>query len=408
MHFDSGDVTAEADSFRYNLESATAMVPLGVGPGDSYSFDAVLPDDHLAPTDRAAAETGDAFAAAAFLDTQATQWTAGESDPMKRVFAAAEHLRIEGKYSDGVTEAEKIYHAGHHVHRLLDEFVNYPIMAGDEEQYAAVMALLANRIGVPARVVLGAVVPDGGVVRGADVSAWVEIRVADGSWRTLPTSAFMDHDRPADLPPQQEQQLNGVNVPPPAAIGPPSSIGEQTDAELSSRKGKRDAHGDEGPFPRWLLLTLACVGGPLLVLLLLGVAIVGAKAWRRRRRRTAARPSTRVIGAWRELVDHARDLGEPVPVDPGRTRREQAGHLTTASARPLAVRADALVFGPQPPEVAQAREFWEAVDAERRAMSHRAGRRRRLRALVGLTTFRPDRARPRVSRARRRRLAPAP
>ena len=33
-------------------------------------------------------------------------------------------------------------------------------MVGNDEQYAALMALLANRIGVPARVVLGRVVPE--------------------------------------------------------------------------------------------------------------------------------------------------------------------------------------------------------------------------------------------------------
>ena len=81
---------------------------------------------------------------------------------MERVFAIADHLRIEGKYSDGVAAAEKIYHPGHNVQRLPAEFVNGPIMVGNDEQYAAVMALLANRIGVPARVVLGAVVPEGG------------------------------------------------------------------------------------------------------------------------------------------------------------------------------------------------------------------------------------------------------
>jgi len=55
---------------------------------------------------------------------------------------------------------------------------------------------------VPARVVLGALVPAGGVVTGADVHAWVEIRVGDGSWRTLPTSAFMDRvdQLPVDRP----------------------------------------------------------------------------------------------------------------------------------------------------------------------------------------------------------------
>jgi hypothetical protein len=387
MDFETGDASAKADSFRYNLASATAVVPSGMSPGDTYAFHAVLPDDSLTPDDAPSGLVTAAYEAAGFLDTQATQWTAGESDPMKRVFAAADHLRIEGRYSDGVTESEKIYHAGHNVQRLLDEFVNYPIMAGDDEQYAAVMALLANRIGVPARVVLGAVVPEGGVVEGRDISAWVELQVADGSWRTLPTGAFMDHDKPADLPPQQEQEMSGVNVPPPAAIAPPSSVGEQTDTELHSRKGKRDSHAGFGALPGWLRAILLYAGLPVLVLLLVVAAIAGAKAWRRRRRRTAERASTRVIGAWRELVDHARDLGDEVPMERGRTRREQAVFLSSDSAGPLAERADALVFGPVVPEAAEAAEFWSVVDAERAAMTAGVGRKRRLLALVNLTTF---------------------
>lgn len=414
----AGDSATKAESFRYNLASATAVVPSGMNPGDRYTFRAVLPDDTVGPDDAPSPVLGgDAYDAAAFLDTQATQWTAGESDPMRRVFAAADHLRIEGKYSDGVAEAEKIYHAGHHVQRLLDEFVNYPIMAGDDEQYAAVMALVANRIGVPARVVLGAVVPPGGVVKGRDVSAWVELRVADGSWRTLPTEAFMDDDKPADLPPQQEQEMSGVHVPPPAAVAPPSSVGEQTDAELRSRKGKRDSDGGLGALPAWLRLLVLYVGVPVLVLLLVVGAITGAKAWRRRRRRHAARGSARVIGAWHELVDHARDLGEAVSMDPGRTRREQAAQLSSAAARPLAEEADALVFGPTAPGEAEADSFWLVVDRERRSMTAGVDRRRRLVALVNLTTFRrrprlpeldaiSDRRRGTLRSAARRRAAP--
>ena len=113
---------------------------------------------------------------------------------MARVLAAAEHL-AEGKYSDGVGRTERIYVAGHSAWRLSDEFVNAPQIVGNDEQYAATMALIANDIGVPARVVLGAVVPEGGRVTGKDVSAWVELRAADGSWRTLPTEAFMSTPR---------------------------------------------------------------------------------------------------------------------------------------------------------------------------------------------------------------------
>ena len=41
---------------------------------------------------------------------------------------------------------------------------------------ASTLALMGNRIGVPTRVVMGAITPGSGPVRGRDVHAWVEVR----------------------------------------------------------------------------------------------------------------------------------------------------------------------------------------------------------------------------------------
>lgn len=388
LEFEQPDADRLQESFRYNLASGTAIVPGGLQPGVTYTITAVLPEDSLDETTPASPELPSAAADAAFLDTQAREWTDGETDPMRRVFAAAAHLKTVGKYTDGVAPEERAYHAGHHVKRLFDEFVNAPIMAGDDEQYAATMALLANRIGVPARVVMGAAVPAGGVIRGADVQAWVELRVADGTWRTLPTSVFMDYDKPAELPPQEEQEMSGSVVPPPAPVPPPSTAGEQTDSELKTRADADDASDPAFELPTWVIVVLAVVGGPLLLLLLLTGVILGLKAWRRHRRRTRGRASTRLAGAWREYVDHARDLGHPVPVRDGLTRREQAGRLGTPIAHDLARAADAVVFGPVAPDDEQAAAYWREVETSRRALSATVSRRRRLRAALSLVTFR--------------------
>ena len=202
MDFQTGDARAKAEVFRYNLATSTAVVPTGMQRGDSYSFTAVQPDDELSEETVGSADLTPLPAGAAFIQGPTEKWTedAG-TDPMDRVLAAAEHLRSEGKYSDGIGRTERIYVAGHSAWRLSDEFVNAPQIVGNDEQYAATMALIANDIGVPARVVLGAVVPEGGAVTGKDVSAWVELRAADGSWKTLPTEAFMsDTPRPTRCP----------------------------------------------------------------------------------------------------------------------------------------------------------------------------------------------------------------
>jgi hypothetical protein len=271
------------------------------------------------------------------------------------------------------------------VGRLADESVNAPIMVGNDEQYAAVMALLANRIGVPARVVMGAVVPASGVVRGSDVQAWVELQVADGTWRTLPTEAFMDYDRPAEQLQQQEQELTGTMVPPPAPIPPPSTAGEQTDSDLQARRSDLDDPDDGALLPVWARRVLVWAGGPLLVVVLLAGSIMGAKALRRHRRRTADASSARIVGAWRELVDHARDLGHPVST--AGTRREQSTGIALATAPVLARAADSHVFGPAVPDARLAASFWDDVDRARREMSAAVDRRRRALAAVNLRTF---------------------
>jgi hypothetical protein len=401
MHFETADARAKAEVFRYNLATSTAVVPSGLRPGDRYSFTAVEPEDELSPETVGSAAVTSLPPGAAFIQGPTEKWTerAG-SDPMDRVFAAAEHLRSEGKYSDGVGRTERIYVGGHSVWRLSDEFVNAPQIVGNDEQYAATMALIANDIGVPARVVLGAAVPEDGRVMGRDVSAWVELRAADGSWRTLPTDAFMSRTPPADQVPETNTPMSGTVIPPPNPIPPPSDAGEQSDADLKERKATRKkAEEDEGlipGLPGWVGAVVRYVGLPLLLAALVLGAIVAFKAWRRYRRRSADSPSARFVGAWRELVDHARDLGQVVPLGPTVTRREQSVGIVSGEAGDLARRAYRFVFGPSVPEEAAAATYWESIDAERRAMSHQVGRWQRIRAAVSLRSLR--RAAPRSTR----------
>ncbi|MDZ5662967.1 transglutaminase-like domain-containing protein [Nocardioides sp. S-58] len=396
MSFETADARAKAEVFRYNLATSTAVVPTGLQPGDRYTFTAVEPDDELTEETVGSAEPTVLSPAAAFIQQPTEKWTEGAgTDPMDRVLAAAEHLRSEGKYSDGVGRTERVYVAGHSSWRLSDEFVNAPQIVGNDEQYAATMALIANEIGVPARVVLGAVVPEGGRVTGKEVAAWVELRAADGSWRTLPTESFTPITPPADQVPETNTPMSGTVIPPPNPIPPPSDAGEQSDADLKERRATRkksEQDEEDGlipDVPGWFGVVLTYVGVPLLVVALLLGAVVGIKAWRRHRRRSADSASARFVGAWRELVDHARDLGQVVPLGPSVTRREQSAGIVSGQAGALARRADSFVFGPRTPEVASATTYWESVDAERRAMSREVGRWQRVRAAVSLRSLRP-------------------
>ncbi len=392
LKFGLGDPATKAESFRYNLASSTAVVPSGVHEGDTYAFTAIQPRDEVDAETLASSTLFATPTGTGFLKTPAIDWSSDAATPMGRVLAIAARLKAEGKYSDGVLKAEQFYHAGHSIRRLADQFINAQQMVGNDEQYAAVMALLANEVGVPARVVLGAVVPDGGVVTGADVSAWVELLAADGTWRTLATERFMSDTPPAEQLPETNTEMSGTFVPPPAPIPPPSDAGDPSDAELKERKADKVSQ-DEAPslvesLPGWVVFVGKYVGGPLVLLAAILAAIIALKMLRRQRRRNVASVSARFVGAWRELVDHARDLGQTVPLGPGVTRREQSGSLGSELAPALARRADGYVFGPRVPEADAAAVFWENVEAERRAMSLAVGRRQRWLAAISLTSLR--------------------
>lgn len=392
LRFRQGDVRDKEESFRYNLATSSAVVPSGLYPGDSYTFEAVLPDDSLTPETTPSPEFGQSNADTTFLNRKLEDWTAAADGGMARVYAVADTLKREGRYSDGVRRAERAYYPGHGLKRLSDGFINAQTMVGNDEQYAAAMALLADRVGVPARVVLGAVVPPDGVVRGEHVEAWVELRAADGSWRTLPTEQFMSRRPPSEQAPQTQEPMTGTVVPPPAPIPPPSDVGEPSDSDLRARMEGEDAADDDedaGGFslPGWVRALLLYLGLPLLLVGLVLGSVVGAKAIRRWRRRTADSGPARVAGAWRELVDHARDLGQPVPAGRAVTRREQSQLITVSEASSLARRADAGVFGPEPATEQEAEHFWDEVAARRRELRGQVDPWRRMRAAVSLASF---------------------
>lgn len=390
IEFERGDVHAKRETFRYNLATSTAVVPSGLHPGDSYEFEAVVADEELTPDMEPSTELGPLNADTEFLNRRLERWVARADDDMGRVFAVAERLRREGRYSDGVRRSERSYYPGHGLRRLSDGFFNAQTMAGNDEQYAAVMALLANRLGIPARVVMGAVVPESGVVEGRHVEAWVEVRTADGRWRTLPTETFMSRRPPSEQQPETQQPMTGTVVPPPAPIPPPSDLGESADSDLRAQMEGDDAAAEDGAgggVPAWLRAVLLYLVLPLLLLVLLVGSILGAKALRRWRRRNAATASARVAGAWRELVDHARDLGRPVPRGASVTRREQSTALGSDQAPALARTADGHVFGPQPPTEEDAAGYWAEVLAERRTLARQVDRWQRVRAALSLATF---------------------
>jgi hypothetical protein len=392
VRFSGPHAQSHADGFRYNLGTASGVVPDGLTQGDEFRFSCVIPRVGEAKTIGFFGGSAVSDDQTAFVRSAAAQWASSGGTDWERLQAIAKHLRDEGKYSDG-GGAQAKYLGGHGVGRL-SGFLAAPELVGNDEQYAAIFALALNSLNIPARVVLGATPASDGTVKGSNVHAWVEVHLADGSWQMIPTDDFTpDHSKvPSDIPPQQQQQAASRLVPPPNAVRPPITelTPDQPDSKADPHNKNNNKNGSGFQLPAWLITGLSWGGPPVLLVLAICGLIVGIKWRRRQRRRNRGDPATRIANGWRELVDHARDFG--VQVLPGHTRREDARIVASGGAQRLARTADGHIFGPGEPQPESATLFWSDVDKARSELSKRQPRMRRIRAALSLTSLRKRRA----------------
>ncbi|WP_052226328.1 transglutaminase-like domain-containing protein [Microbacterium mangrovi] len=281
---------------------------------------------------------------------------------------------------------------------------------GDDEQFAVATALVAQTLGFPARVVVGARltggddgVPScaGGVCRGGDLTAWTEVQSSSGDW--IPVDATPQHTvGVTDTVVRQRDPENATDARPSTAqeVVPPDPV--QRDAAHAPAVKQQDA----GPAALWAALRVAGIFLAALVILLGPLLVIlGAKAVRRRGRRNAPDTAGRVVGGWDEFVDAAVDHG--MPVQTGRTRVEfarehaewSAAERAEGHAATLAAVADHAVFSDAALSDAEAGEFWRIVDEERRRLAASLPVVRRVLAALSLRSFlrelRPARARAR-------------
>jgi hypothetical protein len=394
VSFAGTDATQHAADFRYNLATGTGIVPAKLTQGDSYTL-TVAGVTRRTLTEHDSLSGGADTASSSFLNDTALALAGTQGDLTSQVLTMARNLKSQGRFTIGdASSGFEYYLPGHSTGRLTD-FVKGVIpgvkYVGDDEQFAAAFALMIEQLGVPARVVIGVEsLPASRVVQGHDVTAWVQVRAADGAWLTIPRSSFVSTARPDKRQIQQVTQPNGgSNVPPPAQGRPKSPLDDTAASDSSFHNQTAVAKSKHSGFhlPGWVIATLRIVG-PLVLIVAFGVGVItGVKAWRRRLRRTRGSPATRLAHGWVEVIDHARDLGNPTS-GPA-TRREQAIELTALQLGPLAVLTDRHVFGPDPITEAAAEEFWSHVHAERKRMSGTVSRRRRLWAAVNVTTLLP-------------------
>lgn len=397
------------ESFRFSRDADAAVIPVKLGKDDTYavrSTDAHVPAGDTVGQPKLEPDPVIAAKAAEL---------AGIGDERSRVTKLATELRdgvdAEGKrisyYSDGgssATNGGRKVSTGHSLARLSGStgFLTSDVLVGNSEQYAATMALMARSLGVRARVVMGfrASPGEGSVtdapesdpkwqgdpvqVRGGNVEAWVEVAI-DGKW-----AAFYPTPSKSRVPPP----ILDIPTTTTTTTTPAGKASEQPNPAKAPKPRIEDSVPQrpvEPPRPgRNRLVKLLVRGAELISLPALAILaacglVVFLKAGRRRRRRSVGRPATRIAGAWYELVDKARDLGDPVPH--GVTRSDAAVFVNVPGAIALAGDADAAVFGSKEPSAQVALQYWQRVDAALRTRTRQLSPRSRLLASVSLTSL---------------------
>jgi len=400
FHFNGVDANALATDLLFDPTTDTAADAALSGAAQSltYSATTIVP---TTPT-RAqllAASAGQTPVTADIptsMQTLAEHWTQHATGAWQRVMLLAQTLKSKGRFSNG-TESPSLALPGETLGRLESFLAGGPLVGkqivGDDEQFAATLGLLANAVGVPARVVLGANVPHSGVVTGRDVHAWVEVELAGLGWVTVPPSTFLPTippveakliNHPVQLPqtPVAPPLSNTLKQPP---VGLPSTTAVPHEPPPATPNLLRDLH-----LPRIIVDLLLYGVAPILAIGMIVAAFGGSKAIVRRRRRHSKDPMRGVAGAWRTIVDTVIEL-RLLKGTEAMTRRQLAQLLSVSQVGEVAILADQWAFGPQPPTSDSVSEVWARVQAARRELARSVSRRRRLRGFFSLATFRRSR-----------------
>ncbi len=389
VDFLGGAQAALEDGFAFNATSGTAVEVDGVDRGDGYRLDAVLPRamalDDLTTAVPGAADVPRASDPPEQLATTVDGWVQGVQGAGAQLVAAVERLRAEGYISHGLSPEEPPSRSGHSLDRIAELF-DGSRMIGDAEQYAVAAALMATRLGFPARVVMGFAPESAGAggttaVRGRDVTAWIEVDTAQYGWVAVdpvPPVRPIPEEEPEDPTPVSRPESI---VPPP--VDRPEPREDRVDPDTTT---------DDPAVPdstlEVLLQTARIIGiGALVVLVALSpfLLVIGAKLRRRHLRRSASAPLDRIRGGWDEFADLVVDRGLAAP--PAATRAEFAAAVGTLPSRVLAAVVDRAVFAPEPPSAADADRVWTAVGELRHSLDASRTRRERIRALVSVRSL---------------------
>jgi len=396
VEFTGSGADDDRSAFFYNASTGTGAVVGGISEGTSYDLTAVVPDQ---PTDEqlAAARPGSASVPTArdvpdAVGETVEATTADETAAGAKLVAMIQSLKRTGYISHGVGD-DRASRSGHGADRI-QELLTSPLMIGDQEQYAAAAALMADDLGFPARVVMGfSAGGDSGTstgttaggtttFRGSDVTARIEVDTAQWGW------VMLDPNPPVrEIPNEQQQTPQPVTRP--ETVVPPPPVTQQDQDQQAPPQTDRNTPPVQ---PLWLQILLAALpwalgtlGFVALVLLPFAV-IVLVKRLRRRLRRRAPTPRGRIVGAWDEYRDALLDRGHDVARSS--TRREAVVGAPGDGGTGLAALADRAVFGPSDADTTTADRMWSATDDAIGTLRTGRTRRERFRTAVSLRSLR--------------------
>ena len=389
VKFVGNSASAQRNSFYYNDTSGTAAVLTPLSAGDHYSLTAVVPRQpsaaELTLLTPGAAASGRMPALPQGLSTTIDDWTERESSLGSKLAAVIAAIKSAGYISHGLSAREPASRSGHAADRIT-ELLTAPRMIGDQEQYAVTAALMARELGFPARVVLGFVpkAPDAAgitVVRGEDISAWIEVNSARWGWVSIdPTPAV----RP--IPPAEQTTTTSMSRPqsPVQAHVPPPPVKTSATPPDHSQENVTAPNA----FLRTLFVVLSILGWVVVgvMIVLVPFAVIAVSKIRRRMRRLRARGARdRIRGGWLEFEDTVLDYGHELPNSP--TRTEIAQVFGGTSSRNLAVLADRAAFAPGMVDDDEARQAWVDVMHLRAALGAGLTRWQRIRAAISLRSL---------------------
>ncbi|WP_418908613.1 transglutaminaseTgpA domain-containing protein [Glutamicibacter endophyticus] len=376
-----------ARSLFYSDEAETALSSIGLRSGDAYTAQVYFPprpsDEQLAELNFAELRLPELANVPPLAGAKAVDFIGSAQGDLNRARSLESTFANTGFFSNGA-EGQVPSLSGHGAGRITS-LLDAEQMIGDDEQYAAAMALLAREQGIPARVVMGfypeEYAPQRAVeLTGSDVHAWVEIAFESVGWVAFDPTPD-DDEQPT--PPEQEPKA----VPQPQVLQPPPP--GQEEADLPPETAPEPQEVEEEPqtwWERWgvLVSIIGISAGSLLVLASPFLLILLLKVRRRRRRERTGGPEQRMAGGWQEILSTATD--HQVISRVGATRSENARLVAggfPAMSEPvlnLARRADAASFSPVQPTEEEVRSYWEEVHRQAKEMQASRGFFGRLRA----------------------------